>query len=79
MEEIERIYQEGEVIYVISRAGIYDKDEHSFYNFNDLFQPVAKDVEQTDFNNLKDRLNRYQYQFKKSGEKYYFNKITKLD
>lgn len=79
MEEIERIYQEGEVIYVISRAGIYDKDEHSFYNFNDLFRPVAKDVEQTDFSNLKDQLNRYQYQFKKSGEKYYFNKITKLD
>lgn len=79
IEEIERIYQEGEVIYLISQAGIYDKDERSFYNFNDLFRPVAKDADQTDFNEYKDRLNRYQYQFKKSGEKFYFSKITKLD
>ena len=79
IEEIERIYQEGEVIYLISRAGIYDKDERSFYNFNDLFRPVAKDADQTDFNEYKERLNRYQYQFKKSGEKFYFSKITKLD
>lgn len=79
IEEIERIYQEGEVIYIISRAGIYDKDERSFYSFNDLFQPIAKDVEQSEFAKYQDQLNRYQYQFKKSGEKFYFNKITKLD
>jgi len=79
VEEIERIYQEGEVMYVISRAGIYDKDERSFYNFNDLFRPVAKDAERSDFDSHKDQLNRYQYQFKKSGEKFYFSKITKLD
>ena len=66
-------------MYVISHAGIYDKDEKSYYNFNDLFRPVAKDAKQEDFDRYKDQLNRYQYQFHKSGENFYFNKITKLD
>lgn len=79
IEEIERIYQEGEVIYIISRAGIYDKDEQSFYNFNDLFKPVAKEVKVDDFSKYKNQLNRYQYQFNKDGEKFYFSKVTKLD
>ncbi len=79
IEKIDRIYQEGEVMYVISHAGIYDKDEKSYYNFNDLFRPVAKDAKQEDFDRYKDQLNRYQYQFHKSGENFYFNKITKLD
>lgn len=79
VEKIDRIYQEGEVMYVISHAGIYDKDEKSYYNFNDLFRPVAKDIKLEDFDQYKDQLNRYQYQFHKSGEQFYFNKITKLD
>lgn len=78
VEKIEKIYEEGEVIYIITDAGVYDKEERSFYRFDDLFQPVVKDVEQSDFDEHKTVLNRYQYQFKKKNDNYYFSGIVKL-
>ncbi len=78
VEKIEKIYEEGEVIYIITDAGVYDKEERSFYRFDDLFQPVVKDVEQSDFDEHKLQLNRYQYQFKKKNDNYYFSGIVKL-
>lgn len=78
VEKIERIYEEGEVIYIVTDAGVYDKEERSFYRLDDLFQPVVKNVEQDDFDKHKMVLNRYQYQFKKKNDNYYFSGIVKL-
>lgn len=78
VEKIEKIYEEGEVIYIITDAGVYDKEERSFYRFDDLFQPVVRDVELDDFDEHKAVLNRYQYQFKKKNDNYYFSGIVKL-
>lgn len=78
VEKIERIYEEGEVIYIITDAGVYDKEERSFYRLDDLFQPVVKNIEQDDFDKHKTVLNRYQYQFKKKNDNYYFSGIVKL-
>lgn len=78
VEKIEKIYEEGEVIYIITNAGVYDKDEKSFYSFNDLFEPVVEGVSKQEFEDHTKGLNRYQYQFKKSGDDYQFSKIVKL-
>lgn len=78
VEKIERIYEEGEVIYIITDAGVYDKEERSFYRLDDLFQPVVKNALQDDFDTYKTTLNRYQYQFKKKNDNYYFSGIVKL-
>ncbi len=78
VEKIEKIYEEGEVIYITTNAGVYDKDEKSFYNFDDLFKPVAEGASKQEFEGYAKDLNRYQYQFKKSGEDYKFSKIVKL-
>lgn len=78
VEKIERIYEEGEVIYIVTDAGVYDKEERSFYRLDDLFQPVVKNVEQDDFDGNRAVLNRYQYQFKKKNDNYYFSGIVKL-
>lgn len=78
VEKIEKIYEEGEVIYIITDAGVYDKEERSLYRFDDLFQPVVKDVELDGFDEHKAALNRYQYQFKKKNDNYYFSGIVKL-
>lgn len=78
MEKIEKIYEEGEVIYIITNAGVYDKTEQSFYRLDNLFQPVVKNAEQGDFDKHQTVLNRYQYQFKKKNDQYYFSGIVKL-
>lgn len=78
IEKIEKIYEEGEVIYIITDAGVYDKEEQSFYRLDDLFQPAVKSVQRDDFDKHKAVLNRYQYQFKKKNDNYYFSGIVKL-
>lgn len=78
IEKIEKIYEEGEVIYIITDAGVYDKEEQSFYRLDDLFQPAVKNVQRDDFDKHKAVLNRYQYQFKKKNDNYYFSGIVKL-
>lgn len=78
VEKIEKIYEEGEVIYVITNAGVYDKTEESFYRFDNLFQPVVKNAEKESFDKHTSVLNRYQYQFKKKNDQYYFSGIVKL-
>lgn len=78
IEKIEKIYEEGEVIYIVTSAGVYDKEEKSFYRLDNLFQPAVKNTEQDDFDEHKATLNRYQYQFKKKNDNYYFSGIVKL-
>lgn len=79
VEKIERVYEEGEVIYIVTNAGTYNKAERSFYRLDNLFQPIAKNVEKDDFEKYEGALNRYQYQFKKKNDKYYFSGIVKLN
>jgi len=78
IEKIEKIYEEGEVIYIVTNAGVYDKEEQSFYRLDNLFHPAVKNVKQDDFDEHKAVLNRYQYQFKKKNNNYYFSGIVKL-
>lgn len=78
IEKIEKIYEEGEAIYVITTAAIQDATEQTLYNFDNLFQPVALNADVDDLSLYSASLNRYQYQFKESEQGYSFSSITKL-
>lgn len=78
VEEIDEIYEEGNAMYFLTTAAIYDKAEEGFYTFDNLFKPVAKNVEKDDLSKHKSLLNQYQYRFKKVDDKYYFSDIVKL-
>lgn len=78
VEEIDEMYEEGSVLYVLTTAAIYDAEEASFYNFDNLFKPVVMNAEKEDLAKNRALLNRYQYQFKKTGEKYHFSGVVKL-
>lgn len=78
IEEIDEIYEEGNAMYFLTTATIFDKAVESFYSFDNLFKPIVQNVEKTDFSKHKSVLNRYQYRFKKVDNKYYFSDIVKL-
>lgn len=78
VEEIDEMYEEGNALYVLTTAAIYDTREASFYSFNNLFKPAATNVAKEDLAKNRAVLNRYQYQFKKTDEKYHFSGVVKL-
>lgn len=78
IEEIDEMHEEGSVLYVLTTAAIYDASEASFYSFDNLFKPAVTNAEKTDLGKNQAVLNRYQYQFKKTGEKYHFSGVVKL-
>lgn len=78
VEKIDKIYEEGEAIYVLTTATVYDKLEQNLYNFDNLFQPVALNADASDISLYNANLNRFQYQFKKIDQDYRFASITKL-
>ena len=78
VEEIDEMYEEGSVLYVLTTAAIYDEDEASFYSFDNLFKPAVTNAKKEDLTKNRVVLNRYQYQFKKTGEKYHFSGVVKL-
>lgn len=78
VEEIDEMYEEGSVLYVLTTAAIYDEKEASFYTFDNLFKPVVTEATKEDLAKNRAVLNRYQYQFKKTGEKYHFSGVVKL-
>lgn len=78
-ETIDQIYEEGNVMYLLTTAAIYDQTEQSFYSFDDLFKPVAKNVASDDIAKYSSLLNHYQYQFKKVDGRYCFSGIIKLN
>ncbi len=78
VEEIDEMYEEGSVLYVLTTAAIYDAEEASFYSFDNLFKPVVMNAKKEDLAKNRALLNRYQYQFKKTGEKYHFSGVVKL-
>ncbi len=79
VEEINKIYEEGNVMYFLTTAAIYDKAEESFYTFDNLFKPAVKGVLSDELSKHKSLLNHYQYSFKKVDDQYYFSDIVKLD
>lgn len=78
VEEVHNVYEEGNAMYFITTAAIYDKTENAFYNFDDLFKSVAQNVEKGDLIKYQASLNQYQYRFKKVDDKFYFSDIVKL-
>lgn len=78
LETIDDIYEEGNVLYIITNAAIYNELENSFYTFDNLYEPEVSGVNENDFNAHARRVNRYQYQFKKMEENYYLDSIIKL-
>lgn len=79
LEEVTDIYEEGNVLYFLTVATIFDRSENSFYTFDNFFRPIATDVSASDLDTYSGILNKYQYQFKRAnGDRYYFSGITKL-
>lgn len=78
IEEIEDMYEEGNVLYIITNATIYNENENSFYTFDNLYEPVVTNVKEEDLKGNARKLNNYQYQFKKVDDKYYLDAIVKL-
>lgn len=78
VEEIDDMYEDGEVLYMITVAAIYNEQEKSFYSFDDLYDATVTNVTKEDLSKNAKKLNRYQYQFKKSEGVYYLDSITKL-
>jgi len=78
LEEIDNMYEEGDVLYIQTTATLYNESEGSYYTFDNLFDAVVVDVTRDDVSKNSKKLNKYQYQFKKANDTYYFDGITKL-
>ncbi len=78
IEEIDDIYEDGNVLYMITYATLYNASESAFYTFDNLFEPTVTNVNENDLSANAKKLNRYQYQFKKVDDRYYLNSIIKL-
>lgn len=78
VEEIDDMYEEGNVLYIITYATIYNENENNFYTFDNLYEPEVTGVTEGDLKANARKLNSYQYQFKKSDENYYLDSIIKL-
>ncbi len=78
VENVDEIYEEGNALYFLTTAAIFNRAEQSFYTFDNLFKPAVSNVTADDITKHASLLNHYQYQFKKVDDKYYFSGITKL-
>ena len=78
IDNIDEMYEEGEVLYIITTATIYNEKEKSYYTFDNLFDAAATDVTPEDITKNAKKLNKYQYQFKKADDKYILDAIVKL-
>ena len=78
VEDIDTMYEEGDVLYIITTATIFNEGESAYYTFDNLFEPIVIDVKKEDVEKNSKKLNKYQYQFKKANDIYYLDSITKL-
>lgn len=79
LEEITNIYEEGNALYFITVATIYDQGENAYYTFDNLFRPAVTNVTENDLATHNSLLNQYQYQFKRTDDDhFYFSGIIKL-
>lgn len=77
LEIIIKTEKKNNKVIITTVMGIYDKDEHSLYNYKNLYEPVAVDLN-SNFNLLdyQNKLNTYKYTFIKNGDKYIFDNIS---
>ncbi len=79
LEEITNIYEEGNALYFITVATIYNQGENAYYTFDNLFHPAVTNVTENDLATHNSLLNQYQYQFKRTDDDhFYFSGIIKL-
>ena len=78
VEKIDQIYEEGNVIYVLTTAAVYDTVERSFYSFDNFFRAAVTNVDEDSLETYRASLNQYQYSFKKTDTGYRFDGIVKL-
>ena len=77
LEIIIKTKKKSNKVIITTVMGIYDKDEHSLYNYKNLYEPVAVGLN-SNFNILdyQNKLNTYKYTFIKNGDKYMFDNIS---
>ncbi len=73
VEKIDDIYEDGDALYIITTATIYNNEDGSFYSFDDLFEPVVSNVKKDDLTLHSKKLNKYQYKIYKIDDWYYLN------
>lgn len=78
LETITDMYEEDNKLYILTTATIYDKNEGSYYTFDDLYDAVLTNVTEENLEENKKKLNKYQYIYKKANDVYYLDSITKL-
>jgi hypothetical protein len=78
LENITDMYEEDNKLYILTTATIYDKNEGSFYSFDNLYDPILTNVTNKNFDENAKKLNKYQYIYKKADDTYYLDSITKL-
>ena len=78
LEIISDMFEEGNKLYILTTATIFDKNESSYYTFDNLYDPIMMDVTEENLEENAKKLNKYQYVFKKVDDIYYLDSITKL-
>lgn len=78
LEKTDEIREEGNVLYFLTTATIFDAQEGCFYKFDDPFRVAVAEVTAEDLDQHRAQLNRYQYKFKKTDGQYYFDGVVKL-
>lgn len=77
LENIIKTDKKNSKLIITTVMGIYDKENRSLYNYKNLYDPVAVDLN-SNFNILdyQNKLNTYKYTFIKNGDKYIFDNIS---
>jgi hypothetical protein len=78
LESITDMYEEDNKLYILTAATIYDKNEGSYYSFDNLYDSLLMNVTNKNFDENIKKLNKYQYIYKKADDTYYLDSITKL-
>ena len=79
VEKIINISTKSNIVTITTVVGIYDKDSKSLYNYKNLYDAVAVNLNSnfklTDYQN---KLSTHKYTFNKINNSYYFEKIEKI-
>ncbi len=80
VEHITDMYEEGNKLYIITTSAIYNKNEQSFYTFDNLYEPAITNVsdKEKELDENKKKLNSYEYTYNKVDNEYYLDSINKL-
>lgn len=77
IEKIINISEKDNKVIITTLLGIYDNSDKSLYNYKNLYNPIAVDLN-SNFNieDYKNKLSMYKYTFIKDNVNYYFDNIT---